>query len=270
MYERTVAKKIIYYSDALHDDFADMGIQVKPIPAEFPFVLGGPLWGLLEFLIYRLIATPLVWLIGKLGFGLRIKNRKVLRQLRGTGFFLYGNHTQSMMDVYSPSLAVFPRHAHIVAGPAAFSIPLLGRLIQLLGAIPLPGTVKGYPPFLEALGLRIRQGRVVTIYPEAHIWPWYTGVRPFPNGSFAYPVRENVPAVAFATTFRRRRLFKKLWPCLTVTLSEPFWPDQTLSPHAAKQKLRDQVYDFLCRTTSSPDNYAYYEYRQKESGSSEP
>ena len=258
-----MAKKIIYYEDALHDDFAASDIQAKPVPADFPYVIQNPFWLLLEFVLYRLIATPVVWLIGKFGFGLKIKNRRALKPLRGKGYFLYGNHTQNMMDAYTPSLAAFPGHAHIVVSPAAVSVPVLRRMVQLLGGIPLPGSLKGYRPFWAALSRRIHQRRVITIYPEAHIWPWYTGVRPFPDGSFAYPVRENVPVVAFATTFRRRRVFKKLWPCLTVTLSDPFYPDLSLSPQEARKKLRDEVYAFLCETTASPDNYLYYEYRQK-------
>lgn len=260
-----MAKKVIYYEDALHDDFADNGIEAKPVPSDFPFALCGPFRRVPEFLCYRLIATPVVWLIAKIGFGLKVKNRKALRQLRGRGYFLYGNHTQTMMDAYTPTIAVFPRHAHIVTGPEAVSIPVLRRFVQLVGGIPLPGTVKGYRPFLDALHLRMAQKRVVTIYPEAHIWPWYTGIRPFPDGSFAYPVRENVPVVAFVTTYRQRRIFKKRPPRLTVTLSAPFFPDETLSPREAKKKLRDEVYAFMCKTAAAPDNYAYYEYVQKQS-----
>lgn len=258
-----MAKKVIYYEDALHDDFAGNGIEAKPVPADFPFASRDPFRRLLEFIVYRAVATPLVFLIGKIGFGLKIKNRKALKNLRGTGYFLYGNHTQTMMDAYTPSLAVFPRHAHIVTGPEAVSVPVLRRLVQLLGAIPLPGTMKGYRPFLEALHLRIEQKRVVTIYPEAHIWPWYTGIRPFPDSSFAYAVRENVPVVAFVTTFRRRKVFRNLWPCLTVTLSEPFLPDKSVPPQEARKKLRDAVYSFMCEKAASPDNYVYYEYREK-------
>lgn len=258
-----MAKKTICYQDALHDDFADNGIQAKPVPSDFPFAIRNPFWRVLEFVLYRLIATPLVFLIAKIGYGLKVKNRRALRQLRGKGFFLYGNHTQSMMDAYSPSLAVFPRRAHIVTGPEAVSVPVLRRFVQLLGGIPLPGTLKGWPPFQDALHWRMQQKRVVTIYPEAHIWPWYTGIRPFPDGSFAYPVHENAPAVAFVTTFRQRKVFRKLWPCLTVTLSDPFWPDTSLSPLEARKKLRGEVYAFMCRTAAAPDNYAYYEYIQK-------
>ena len=255
-----MAKKTICYSDPIHDDFANNQIKTKRIPSDYPFVKRNPFWLTAEFIAYRLIATPLVWLIGKLGFGLRIKNRKVVRNLRKTGFYLYGNHTQAMMDAYTPSVCVFPHKAFIVANPDAVSIPGIRWFVQMLGAIPLPGTPRGFQRFTEALAYRTSRGSVVTIYPEAHIWPWFTGIRPFPDSSFAYPVQQNVPSVAFVTTYRQRRLFKKLPPLMTVTLSEPFYPDLTLHPRQARKKLRDQVHDFMCRTASKTENYAYYEY----------
>lgn len=255
-----MAKNTIYYSDPIHDDFANNQIKTKQIPADYPFVIRNPFWLVLEFIVYRLIATPLVWLIGKVGFGLRIKNRKVIRRMRKTGFYLFGNHTQAMMDAYTPSLCAFPHKAYIVANPDAVSIPGIRRIVQMLGAIPLPSTTHGYQRFIQALSYRTSRKKAVAIYPEAHIWPWYTGIRPFPDSSFAYPVAQGVPAIAFVTTYRKRRLFKNLPPCMTVTLSEPFYPDLSIHPRQAKKQLRDAVYRFMCRTVSDSENYAYYDY----------
>ena len=257
-------KKIVYYEDPTSDDFALNNIKAKPVSDHFPFAIHHPAWNLLEFVAYRVIATPIVWLIAKVGFGLKVKNRKVLRKLHGTGFYLYGNHTNGVMDAYAPSLALFPRHVHIITGPEPVSVPVLRTAVQLVGGIPLPGSVGGFRSFMSALRLRISQKRVLTIYPEAHIWPWYTGIRPFPDSSFIYPLHDQVPVVACVTTYRQRRIFKNLWPCVTVTLSEPFYPDASLPPCDAKKKLRDDVYHFMCSIASNSQNYAYWEYRKKE------
>ena len=258
-----MAKKVLYYNDLKNDDFAAAALAPKPLPENLVFAKTGFFWRIAEFFAYRIIATPLVWLIGKIGFGLRIKNRKALRKLRGTGYYLYGNHTQDMMDAYTPTLVTFPKFAHIGVSPQAVSSAPLSLAVRLLGGIPIPG-IKRMREFVAALSLRIRCKRAVAIYPEAHIWPWYTGIRPFPNGSFTYPVRDGVPAVAFVTTYRRRKVFKNLPPCLTVTVSEPFYPDSSLGEREAKQKLRDQVYAFMCGEAAKPGNYAHYVYIKKD------
>ena len=259
-----MAKKTLYYKDPLNDDFANTAIAPKPLQPDFPFIIKNPFWRIAEFIAYRLIATPLVWLIGKIGYGLRIKNKRALRKLRRTGYYLYGNHTQGMMDAYTPSLIAFPKFAHIVVSPQTVSSTALRIPVQLLGGIPVPGNIKGILDFMKALSLRTSQKRVVTIYPEAHIWPWYTGIRPFSDVSFTYPVKDGVPAVAFVTTYRARKLFKNRPPRLTVTLSEPFYPDPALSAADARKKLRDEVYDFMCRESSKPDNCAYYVYIRQD------
>ena len=78
-----------------------------------------------------------------------------------------------------------------------------------------------------------------------------------------------MPAVAFVTTYRKRKFFPDRPPRLTVTVSEPFWPDASLSRAAARQNLRDQVYGFMCAEAARPDNYAYYRYVQRDEQNAE-
>ncbi len=259
-----MSRKVIYYSDELNDDFAGTDITARPIDESYKYINNSPIWKTAAFLVYRVIATPLVWLICKLVCGLRIKNRKALRQLRGKGFFMYGNHTNGMADAFTPTLVSFPHRAHIITSPDAVSLKGLGTIVAMLGAIPVPGDLRSTRAFRKAIETRYEQGRVIAIYPEAHIWPYYTGVRPFPATSFQYPVRLNAPSVAFAATYRRRKLLRFLPPLMTITVSQPFYPDLSLGEQAAKQKLRGQIYDFLQETVCTEDNYAYIDYIRRE------
>lgn len=253
-------QRVLYYSDELNDDFAGTNISTNRIDENYDYVPQSPVWKAASFVIYRLIATPAAWLLCRLVCGLKIKNRKVLRQLRGKGFFAYGNHTHGMVDAFSPTLFSFPHKAHIVVHPDAVSIKGLGSIVAMLGAIPIPATTKGIRKFREAINCRYVQGRCITVYPEAHIWPYYTGIRNFPSSSFDYPVKLGAPCIAFATTFRQRRVFKNLPPLMSITLSEPFYPDSNLSERQAKQQLRDKVYEFMVDTASSENNYEYVKY----------
>lgn len=63
-----------------------------------------------------------------------------------------------------------------------------GTIIEMLGAIPVPGNKTAMKRFLEAIQKRIEQKSSITIYPEAHIWPYYTKIRPFKDVSFQYPI----------------------------------------------------------------------------------
>ncbi len=255
-------KRTIYYSDELNDDFAASGKKItqKPVGKDYPYSHKNVFWKLLSFVLYRLIATPLVFLFVKAVYGMRFKNLKAVRKIKG-GYILYGNHTNGSTDAFIPSLISFPRRSSIISSQQAVSIPVVDKIIPLLGAIPLNDTYRGSINMIEEMKSRLNKGQAVGIYPEAHIWPFYTGVRPFPDTSFRYAFMAKVPAVGFAVTYRKRRIFKKLPPLMTVTLGEPVYPEDCEN----KNEMRNQVYDFIQEIVSDENNFAYYEYVKKES-----
>ena len=260
-------KKIVYYSDPLNDDFADNDIKTRYIPLDFCYVHKSVIWNVLSFLLYYVIALPLVWFMAKVILGLKFKNRRVIRKLKGQGFFLYGNHTQPL-DAYVPPLAAFPKRSYTLANPDAVSIPGIKNLVMMLGALPVPSQRLGFRPFIDAINTRLAQNSCIAVYPEAHIWPYYTGVRPFRDSSFRYPVMMNAPAVAMVTTYRKRKgLFRFVKrPGMTVSFSEVFYPDKTLTDRQSREDLRNRAFEFMDQTarTAHQVEYIRYEYRPKE------
>lgn len=259
-----MAKKVIYFSDPLRDDFAGNHIRTKQVGRDFPFLHKSFWWRIWSFLLYYAVAMPLVWLISKLYLGLKMENHRQVRKVGRTGYFLYGNHTRAL-DAFLPAMVAFPRRSYVVANPDAVSIPGLRSLVQMLGCLPLPTEQKAFPGFLEALAWRCQQRACIGIFPEAHIWPFYTGVRPFVGTSFRYPVRMDVPVIAMAATYRKRRglFFWMKRPGMTLTFSQPMYPDPALGVKAAQEELRRRVYDFMRQVTDRPGNVEYirYEYR---------
>lgn len=258
-------KRTIYYTDPLRDDFAGNHIKTREVKADFPFVNKGKLWNFSAFLLYNFLALPIAYLVSKIYLGIRFENKKALKEVKESGVFLYGNHTREL-DPFIPALAVFPKKAYVVANPDAVSIPFLKSVVLMLGAIPIPTELGGMRGFWATIRLRYSQGSCIAIYPEAHIWPFYTGIRPFADTSFRYPVEADAPVVAMVTTYRKRRgLFrfcKK--PGMTVTFSEPMYPDASLPARKAKAELRDRVYSFMCRVSSAKENVQYIEYVKKQ------
>lgn len=259
-------KKTVYYSDPLNDDFAGTKISRKKVDGDFPFVRSGLLWRIFSSFLYYLVAVPVVWVYTRLVMGMKIKNRRVLRKLKKTGFFLYGNHTQ-LLDPLIPPMVTFPKRAYTVANPDAVSIRFLKNIVMMLGAIPLPTSFSGMQRFLSAVEARCAGKNGIAIYPEAHVWPYYTGIRPFRSASFRYPAKLGVPAIAMVTTYRRRRGLLRLFgrPAVTVTLSEPFYPDRTLGTREAQERLCRDVYDFMVKTSAGKENVEYIRYEWRPS-----
>lgn len=256
-----MTQKTIYYSDAAKDDFSGTHIRTRTIDENFKFLHKSLIWKGVSAFLYYCIALPLVFIIDKIWFGLRFKNRKALKKCRGS-IFIYGNHTQYLADATVPGLVSFPRRAYVVAGADAVSIKGIGWLVQMLGGLILHNVPSGRGAFRSAVSEICSKNSSITIYPEAHIWPYYTGIRAFSPASFVYPVQNGRPVAAIVTTYRKR-LLKFLPPAITVYVSDPFYPDPDLGEEEAKQKLRDQVFEFMCEKSQN-NEVEYIKYIRRE------
>lgn len=256
-------KKVIYYSDELNDDFAGTNIKTQTVDANFKFIHNGLFWRFFSFLIYYLIVFPLIWIYMKVFLRVKIKNKKALKKLRKQKFYMYGNHT-GFIDAFSPNIITFPNRNKIVVGPDTVSIKGLKNFTQMLGALPIPSNVSGLKKFISATQFYHKKYNIV-IYPEAHIWPYYTGVRPFLDSSFAYPAKQNSPVVAFFTAYTKP---KGLFSCfrkanITLFVSDPIFCDENLSVKENQKMLRDKVYGFMLEK-SKFSNFEVIEYIKKD------
>lgn len=250
-------KKTIFYH-SLSDDFAGNHIHTKKVPTDFPLINDRPLWRGAAFVFYHGIALPIVHFFYKIAYGLKMENAAPCRAIKG-GFFLYGNHTQNL-DAFSPCVCAFPRKAYIIAGPDAVSIPGLKNIVMMLGCLPIPSSFRGLKKLKEAIEKRIREGSCVAIFPEAHIWPYFTGVRPFAETSFLYPASLDVPVVGMALVYRKSRIPFRKKPSRTLLLSDPIYPKKNLSEKENALYLRDRVYEFLLASSKKNEvEYIHYE-----------
>ena len=130
-------KRIIYYRDAANEDYAGTDIDTKSVGADFPFAPIGAIWKFFAFIAYYVIAAPLVFFYCYLICGFRVKNRKAIRKIRKTGFFLYANHSH-FTDAFLAPIVAFPKRAYVIVGPDTVSIKGLRNFVQMVGAIPIP------------------------------------------------------------------------------------------------------------------------------------
>lgn len=257
--------KTVYYTDELHDDFANVTRNPLEIDDTYRYHRRKFPWSPLEFLVYRVIMTPFAFLYSKLKYGYKVKNRQLLKQAKKSGCFIYGNHVLMDGDAFLPSMVAFPKKVKVVVNAANLSVPaIVRRWIELSGAVPVPTKHSGMRPFLNTLERNIQKNRAIMIYPEAHIWHYYKGIRPFEAGSFRYPVRFQTPVFCTTTTFQPPKHGKT--PRVTVYVDGPFYADQKLPTDRAKaQRLRDEVYATMVERSKN-STYVAIRYEKAECG----
>lgn len=263
MSKKRKEKKVYYYSDEVNDDFANTSIHKKVIDENFKYY-DDSLWGrFCKFFIYRIIANPLIFLYLKLIVRVSYKNKKCLRGYKKQSCFIFGNHTGYVCDAFSPTYISFPRSADVVVNSDATSIKGLAGLILDLGALPIPDDFHFMPRFVDAMDRAVKKRHWIAVYPEAHIWPYYTKVRPFKSVSFRYPVKYGAPVFSYTMTYNKKKIGKK--PKRVVYIDGPFFPDPSLNQKQAADKLRNEVYAAMCKSAEH-SNYSYvdYVYKPKE------
>ncbi len=238
-------RTVIYYEDELNDEFSIAQITAKRIDSSYVYCHNSLFKKFTHFFWYRIVATPIAFLYTKIVFHHKIHGKKVFKNFKNTGYFMYGNHTQDIGDAFIPNMINFPKTNYVVVHPNNVSMPLLGKVTPSMGALPLPDDMAAYKNFLDAVKRRVKEKNTIVIYPEAHIWPFYTKIRPFTDVSFAYPVKHDVPSFCFTNTYQKRRFSKK--PKIVTYIDGPFYPNKELTIKEQKTDLRNQVYECMCK-----------------------
>jgi len=246
--------KTYYYSDPLNDDFAGTNIDTKLTPEDYVYIPRSFVFRIFAFIMYRIIARPVTYLFDKIVHHHKYENKKVIKEVGKSGCFFYGNHTLLAGDAFIPNHMAL-RKNYIVAGPDAISIPGIRTIVKMLGALPVPSTIRGAKNYTDAVTELIGKGKSVTVYPETHIWPYYTKIRPFKNDSFSLPVALDAPCFSFTNVYFKSKNPLIRRPVVKTYVNGPFYPDKSLPKRERIAELRDRVYESMVRESEKQEQY---------------
>ncbi len=242
------------YYKSFSDDFEQSANQDFKLPEDYKWIRTDLKSKLLSGLNYGL-AVIFGGLYCKLGLHMKIRGRKSLRGSKGD-FFIFANHTQPVGDVFIPAMAVLPKRIFTVVSPANYGIPFIGKLLPYLGALPIDNSLRGMKELTHAIEQRLDKKHPIVIYPEAHVWEYYTGIRPFADTAFKYPVKMNKASYAMTVTYKKSKLFKK--PVMEVFLDGPFYGEGETAKEQAVS-LHSKVAEVM-KKRSENSNFEYIKY----------
>ena len=251
-------KEVIYYKDELNDEFSKAKIVPRVIDENYKY-LHHKLWDFASICMQNFLSMPIKILYSKIKFRIKYVGKEKLKHYKNTGYFVYVNHTQAFADTFIPSMPLYPKRNFFIVNPENVSIKFMGTIVQLLGALPIPANKKAMKNFLEAIKKHIEKKHSITIYPEAHIWPYYTKIRPFKAVSFKYPIELNVPTFCMTNTYQSYGKNNNKIKIVTY-IDGPFFPNKNLPKNEQKQDLRNKVYNQMVeRSKNSNIEYIKYE-----------
>lgn len=252
-------EKIIYYTDELNDEFSTAKIKPRVIDEKYKYIHKNSLWNITSFILQNIISMPIKILYSKLKFRIQFIGKEKLKPYKNEGYFIYVNHTQEFADTFIPSLGNYPKRNFFIVNPENVSMKFLKTIVEMLGAIPIPANKEATKNFFETIKKRINQKSSITIYPEAHIWPYYTKIRPFKDVSFKYPVQLEKPTFCMTNTYQVYKKKKgKASSCsddckikIVTYIDGPFWPSGEKNKKEKQKELRDLVYDCMVQRSKN-------------------
>lgn len=240
-------QKIIYYNDELNDEFSETKIEPRIIDENYKYN-HNKVWDFCSFLFQNFISMPIKVGYQKIKFRLKYIGKEKLKPYKKQGYFIYGNHTQPFADTFIPSVAVYPKRNFLIVNPENVSMKGMQTLVEMLGAIPVPGNKEAMKNFLLTIEQKINKNYSITIYPEAHIWPYYTKIRPFKDVSFKYPVKLDKPVFCMTNTYQKRGKDKVK---IVTYIDGPFFPNNELPLKERQKELRDKVYNCMAERSKN-------------------
>ena len=268
LFQKDIPKeeRVFYYAseedDPIKTDEQEKKVEVR-LPEGYEFIPKNPFVKLYSAALFRIF--KLFGQYYERGYWqAKFYGREKLKKARGKGYVIYANHTNPFHDVFGPALAA-DRRIFTIISPVNLKIPGIGKVLPYIGGLPLGKTTEEKKAFNEAADERLKQKKVLVIYPEAHVWPYATKVRKFPAGdrSFKYAVRNNLPIFTMTTTYHKRKDKKRGdLPRMDVYIDGPFWPDVALSEDENRAKLAKEAYDSMVKY-SKKSSYEYFQYRPK-------
>ena len=267
LFQKDIPKKerVFYYEnetdDPIKTDEQEKKVEVG-LPEGYEFIPKN-----LFVKIYSAILFRIFWIFGvwyeRYYWQAKFYGREKLKQAKGKGYVIYANHTNPFHDVFGPAVAA-DRRIFTIVSPVNLKVPGIGKFLPYIGALPLGKSIAEKKAFNDAVDTRLKQKKVLVVYPEAHVWPYATKIREFPAGdkSFKYATRNNLPIYTMTTTYHKRKNRKKGdLPRMDIYLDGPFWPDAKKTEEQNKAKLAKEAYDSMVKY-SKKNTYEYFKYQK--------
>lgn len=213
------------------------------IKENYRFIKKGIIFNFFSKIVLFIIVL-LASIVDKIFLGYKIINKK---KLISTGCISISNHIHNL-DCTMIGILYYPRRLYYPTVQNNFKIPVVRWLIRLLCAVPIPSSDNLKSKFYNEINLLLKNNKIVHMYPEGSLWPYYEKVRTFKYGAFKMAVDSNVPIepikFIFVEPYGIYKLYKKS-KCIHGVVLDPIYPNNKLEYNDRIEDLRKRTYEAM-------------------------
>lgn len=202
---------------------------------------------ILQWLLYYVIAAPILAVINFLFFGLRVEGAENLKGLKGA--VVLCNHVH-YLDSAMVACSVFPRRVYFTSLKDNFDIPVIGWLLRQFRCISVGQTLEERKLFLREAARILRAGNLMAVYPEGELQLYSKTIRPFKRGAFWLAAETQTPVVPIVIRQRPAtglwKLFRKK-SLLTLKIGTPISSLTDLSVNENSRRLQENAHQAMTK-----------------------
>lgn len=195
-----------------------------------------------SFMIYYGIALPILTIYLRIFRGVKIKNRKNIKIVDG-GAIMVSNHVHTLDSVMN-AITVFPKKPIFTSIKANFKLPVAGKLVNILGSMPVPETPSEMKVFFYELSKQVRKGRIVHFFPEGELIKEDRKLRDFKRGAFMLAEETSSPILPVGISFHDKTSVFPLFGKnrILINVGKPIYPDALKLKRESIHTLYEQSY----------------------------
>ena len=246
--------KKVYY-ESFSDELVKNSNQDYKLKDNFKWIHTNIFYIFISYIVYLFfVLVGFIYL--KVYYRIKFVNKKIIKKYKK--YYIYSNHVLEIGDPFIPLVSNFPRRSFTLVNPANLGVPVIGKLIPMVGGIPIPDNVHDIVKMRDGMKYHLDNNRCIVVFPEAHVWPYCNFIREFPKTSFRFPIEDEVPTFVYTTTFKKTK-FRKI-PKVIVNISGPFYGVGNTNKEKITS-LHDQVFKEMKK--NSINSYEFIKYIKK-------
>lgn len=182
-------------------------------------------------------------------------NSTAVKKLKKQAFIITCNHCHVFDDLTIGTNLFTWRKIYFTTLDSNIRRPLVGFWLRSLGGIPIPvDSLSGMKKFNEDISYLLKKNKPVLYNPEGSLWPYYRDLRPFKRGAFVMAVKNDVPILPIAITFKRKlKKNGKYKYYIYYTICEPVYNDKSLPDE--KSQSEKMMRETQLKTKSAIDSF---------------
>lgn len=191
-------------------------------------------------------------------YKLKIVGKENIKLVRRKGVIVTVNHVHNFDNLLVGTRLLNHRKCYFITLKDNINMPFVGFLLRSFGGIPIPTDRHALPAFEKSISELLKKKKAIIICPEASLWPYYRGIRPFKKGAFRFAARNNAPVLPVVISFRRKLRKKqakrgniKYKYYFTVFVGKPLYANENLKPNDRIIELSERTHKFYEETMNS-------------------